>query len=190
MNTNACISCMILMVVVCNYPRRYGSYLIPGLSVQVVTVRGIDICYCDRPSSSPDQPTLVFVHGFTSSKLSWFPVIKSLPKSWRIVALDLPGHGLSGFKENAGYNVAGMDKILHKVREKERREREGEREKERERCILYVTLCLHNMCFLCMQCKLISYTSQCNSSVCISQYLILYFPTRLVNSLVQNHFTG
>ena len=94
---------------------RYGGYLLPWTCNQTVEVNGITISYIDRPGATPTSPVVVFIHGFTSNKLNWFMFFKMLPKEWRLVALDLPGHGLSGFRENAGYSAREMDHMLHEV---------------------------------------------------------------------------
>jgi pimeloyl-ACP methyl ester carboxylesterase len=44
----------------------------------------------------PDgAPVLVLVHGITESRHSWRPLIAPLSASWRVVAVDLRGHGES-----------------------------------------------------------------------------------------------
>ncbi len=40
-------------------------------------------------------PTLVLLHGFTGSRETWGPAIRPLAASFRIVRVDLPGHGAS-----------------------------------------------------------------------------------------------
>lgn len=89
-------------------------------------VDGIQISYLDRPGSpnTPDTPTVVFVHGFTSQKLGWVPLIRFLPTSWRIIAIDLPGHGESGVADDWDCSVKNIGSLLHKVGHK----REGKRE--------------------------------------------------------------
>ena len=89
----------------------------PGATTSSVTVKGLDISYLDKKpeSLSSDSPTVVFVHGFTSNKLSWIPIIKILPKSWRVVALDLPGHGDSGFRDDFSYSTFDLANLLHEV---------------------------------------------------------------------------
>lgn len=95
---------------------RYGGYItLPGFSNGNVKVDNVDISYMERPASSEDEPTVVFVHGFTSQKLCWMPVIKFLPSSWRIVAIDLPGHGQSGLSESWNCSADGVVSLLHKV---------------------------------------------------------------------------
>ncbi len=38
-------------------------------------------------------PCVVLLHGFTGSKASWTGLARSLRSAWRVIALDLPGHG-------------------------------------------------------------------------------------------------
>lgn len=100
---------------------RYGGYLVaPGFTSQTVEVDGIKMAYLDRPGSAgtPNPPTVVFVHGFTAQKLGWIPLIRHLPTSWRIIAIDLPGHGESGVSDDWNCSVKEIGSLLHKVRER------------------------------------------------------------------------
>ena len=73
--------------------------------------------YYERPHSPTRHPvTLLFLHGFTSTKESWVLVTRNLPKAWRIVVLDMPGHGESSFDPNLDYSPLGMAEKVHKVR--------------------------------------------------------------------------
>ncbi|XP_003382440.1 PREDICTED: monoacylglycerol lipase ABHD6-like [Amphimedon queenslandica] len=97
---------------------KYGCYLtVPGFTSQSVEIDGIQISYLDRPGSPniPDTPTVVFIHGFTSQKLGWVPLIRFLPASWRIIAIDLPGHGESGVADDWDCSVKNIGSLLHKV---------------------------------------------------------------------------
>lgn len=42
-----------------------------------------------------DAPVLVLVHGFSASLHTWEPWVKDLRKDYRVLTIDLPGHGLS-----------------------------------------------------------------------------------------------
>ena len=42
---------------------------------------------------SPTAPTILCVHGFSSSKDSYLGIYKHMPKKYHVVAVDLPGHG-------------------------------------------------------------------------------------------------
>ena len=75
----------------------------------------MNISYMDRPAKDDRQPTLVFVHAFTNQKISWIPLLRQLPSTWRIVAFDLPGHGESGFSEDFTYSADKFVDLMHKV---------------------------------------------------------------------------
>ena len=75
----------------------------------------MNISYMDRPAKDDQQPTLVFVHGFTNQKVVWIPLLRQLPSSWRIIAFDLPGHGESGFSEDFTYFPNTLVDLMHKV---------------------------------------------------------------------------
>lgn len=48
-----------------------------------------------RDEGRQDGPVLVMVHGFAASTHTWEPWIERLGADYRIVTLDLPGHGLT-----------------------------------------------------------------------------------------------
>ncbi len=48
-----------------------------------------------RDDGDPSAPTVLLVHGFGDSFLSWAPWIDVLSKNFRVVTVDLPGHGLT-----------------------------------------------------------------------------------------------
>lgn len=51
---------------------------------------------CDIAGPHPDAPTLLLVHGLgATAMLNWAPAFKSLSARYRVVALDLRGHGRS-----------------------------------------------------------------------------------------------
>lgn len=54
---------------------------------------GMRLRYLDQGPA--DAPVVLLVHGYTSSLDSWLPWIAQLKGDYRVVALDLPGHGLS-----------------------------------------------------------------------------------------------
>ncbi len=56
-----------------------------------VVVQGHDVRYWEEGSGTP----LVLVHGLGNSVINWRKNIGSLSEHFRVIALDLPGHGLS-----------------------------------------------------------------------------------------------
>lgn len=89
-----------------------------GARVASVSVAGIRMAYLVREPLTPASsasPTVVLIHGITIDKHDWLALIRRLPRHWRIIALDLPGHGDSGFDEEDDYSTVGMNPILHQV---------------------------------------------------------------------------
>jgi hypothetical protein len=48
-----------------------------------------------RDQGNPTGPVLVLVHGFSASLHTWEPWVGLLGNQYRIISLDLPGHGLT-----------------------------------------------------------------------------------------------
>lgn len=57
-----------------------------------------------REQGKADGPTLLLVHGFSASLHTWEPWVERLGNEYRIVSLDLPGHGLT--RAPAGYDAS------------------------------------------------------------------------------------
>jgi pimeloyl-ACP methyl ester carboxylesterase len=55
---------------------------------------------------------VLFLHGFLENKGMWVPLVEKLPKKYRALALDLPGHGASA---NLGYvhTMEAMADVAH-----------------------------------------------------------------------------
>lgn len=54
-----------------------------------------------RDEGAQNGPTLLLIHGFSASLHTWEPWVQRLGEEYRIVSLDLPGHGLT--RAPAGY---------------------------------------------------------------------------------------
>lgn len=54
---------------------------------------GVRVHY--RDDGDPSKPVIVLVHGFGDSFLTWEGWIKALSPNYRVITLDLPGHGLT-----------------------------------------------------------------------------------------------
>lgn len=67
---------------------------------------GQSIHYRDQGCRS--CPPMVLLHGANSSLHTWEPLIERLGARWRIVTLDLPGHGLTGAIPSGDYSARGM----------------------------------------------------------------------------------
>ncbi|MDP1845376.1 MAG: alpha/beta hydrolase [Candidatus Moranbacteria bacterium] len=69
---------------------------------QYLTLKdGVRVHYRDQ--GKRDGPVLVMVHGFSANLETWEPWVKRLGDRYRIISLDLPGHGLTRAPE--GYRL-------------------------------------------------------------------------------------
>jgi pimeloyl-ACP methyl ester carboxylesterase len=62
------------------------------------TVDGVQI-HSSTHGSGPK--TLIFVHGWTCDESSWAEQVPAFQKEYRVITLDLPGHGQSGAPKDA-----------------------------------------------------------------------------------------
>jgi pyruvate dehydrogenase E2 component (dihydrolipoamide acetyltransferase) len=70
------------------------------------------------PTDAPE--TVVFVHGLGGSQSTWASVLGDFAETYRIAAIDLPGHGGSDkpSPDGADYSLAGLAAILGEAIEK------------------------------------------------------------------------
>ena len=61
-----------------------------------------------RDQGKKDGPAIVLLHGSNASLHTWEPLVKRLGDRYRIVTLDLPGHGLTGGTPDKDYSADGM----------------------------------------------------------------------------------
>ena len=60
-----------------------------------IEVDGMQLRYREWGVQQPDKPSLVFIHGFANSQQSFGRIAPYLEKDYHVIALDLPGFGLS-----------------------------------------------------------------------------------------------
>lgn len=57
-----------------------------------------------RDEGRPNGPPLLLIHGFSASLHTWEPWVRELGDTYRLVSIDLPGHGLT--QAPAGYQAS------------------------------------------------------------------------------------
>jgi pimeloyl-ACP methyl ester carboxylesterase len=82
----------------------------------VVLPDGARAHYRDRGPCN--APVLLLIHGSNASLFTWEPWTKRLDDSFRVIAVDLPGHGLTGAVPNQDYSQAGMTKFVAEFADK------------------------------------------------------------------------
>ena len=72
-----------------------------------VTVRGVRIHYYDLVPREANPPTMVLVHGWMGSAYDFTNILRLFPPEFRVIAVDLPGCGLSESWEFGKYKDVG-----------------------------------------------------------------------------------
>ena len=92
---------------------KYGG----GASQFVELQPGLNIHYRDQ--GNRDGRVVVLIHGSNASLHTWEPWVERLSSDYRIISLDLPGHGLTGSHPGAVYDypvfVDVVDKLMTKL---------------------------------------------------------------------------
>lgn len=68
---------------------------------QWADIGGLSVFY--REAGSPDEPTILLLHGFPSSSRQWEPLLARLADGFHLVAPDYPGFGHSDAPDPAGF---------------------------------------------------------------------------------------
>ena len=81
----------------------------PKSEQKVVSLDGVLISYQIRGNG---EPALVFVHGWCCDKSYWSAQVEKFWKKYKVVTIDLAGHGESGlYRENWGIENFGEDVV-------------------------------------------------------------------------------
>jgi pimeloyl-ACP methyl ester carboxylesterase len=71
-------------------------------------------------STGKGSKTLVFVHGWTCDDTSWAGQVPALSKQYRVITLDLPGHGQSGSPRDGKLSMGLFARAIEAVRVEQR----------------------------------------------------------------------
>src|SRR3990167_2970127 len=62
-----------------------------------------------------DAKTIILVHGFSASLHTWEPWVNNLKRDYRVITIDLPGHGLSRCIDNDAIGPAQFVETINRV---------------------------------------------------------------------------
>jgi pimeloyl-ACP methyl ester carboxylesterase len=68
-----------------------------------------------RDRGPRDARALVLIHGSNASLFTWEPWAKRLSDTFRVITVDLPGHGLTGAVPNRDYSQEAMLKFMEAI---------------------------------------------------------------------------
>src|SRR6478609_6023126 len=81
-------------------------------------VHWVDFGGPDEDPEVPEAPPVVLVHGLGGSHLNWVGIAPALAARRRVVAIDLPGFGLTpalGRATSVNHNAAALSRFVHEV---------------------------------------------------------------------------
>lgn len=89
---------------------RYG-----GGESRFLTLSSGAVVHVRDTGGSEGQPQMILLHGSNASLHTWEPLVARLRSDWRIVRIDLPGHGLTGATPTGRYDteeyIATVDEV-------------------------------------------------------------------------------
>ena len=80
-------------------------------AARAATVDGATIHWSSQGSG---RQVLILVHGWTCDETSWKEQVPALSKAYRVITLDLPGHGKSGMPK--AFSMEGFARAIEAVR--------------------------------------------------------------------------
>ena len=95
-----------------------ATYLAFALSA--ATVDGIKI---HSSSAGKGPKTVILVHGWTCNETTWVSQVPELSKEYRVITLDLPGHGQSGSPKDGKLSMELFARAVEAVRKDSKADR-------------------------------------------------------------------
>jgi len=87
------------------------------------TAASVDGAQIHSTSHGSGPKTIIFVHGWTCDESSWAEQVPAFEKDYRVITLDLPGHGQSGAPRDAVLSMALFARAIEAVRAEARAEK-------------------------------------------------------------------
>ena len=91
-----------------------ASLTVAAFPAAAATLDGMNI---HSTSTGKGAKTLMLVHGWTCDDTSWAANVPELAKHYRVITLDLPGHGKSGAPKDGNVTMEMFAKAVEAVRE-------------------------------------------------------------------------
>src|SRR5580658_995931 len=92
---------------------RYLIGFVLSLSLSAASVDGLKI---HSTTTGAGQKTVILVHGWTCDETTWTEQTPALAKQYRVVTLDLPGHGKSDSPKDGMFSMDLFARAIEAVR--------------------------------------------------------------------------
>jgi pimeloyl-ACP methyl ester carboxylesterase len=99
-------------------PRRrlYFCALAAFALVPAAWGANVDGAHVQWTSAGNGPQTVIFVHGWTCDESSWAPQVGALSSNYRVITLDLPGHGKSAPPADGKFSMENFARAIEAVR--------------------------------------------------------------------------
>jgi pimeloyl-ACP methyl ester carboxylesterase len=94
------------------YPEGIPIEQLAGPEDRFIDVNGIQIRYREWGQRREGGETIIFIHGFANSLQSFKPIAPYLADDYHVIALDLPGFGLSDKPTDHDYSNAPQARVV------------------------------------------------------------------------------
>ncbi|KAJ7375047.1 Alpha beta hydrolase [Desmophyllum pertusum] len=84
-----------------------------SFTIKYVSVGDFRFSYIERGKRQGAENVILMVHGFTGDKGVWCLMGNALPKTFHLVAVDLPGHGYTTRKHHDDHSIPAQAAKLH-----------------------------------------------------------------------------
>ncbi|XP_077865157.1 monoacylglycerol lipase abhd6-A-like [Saccoglossus kowalevskii] len=85
-----------------------------GLCVKYLYIGDYRYCYAEKGKGKSNKPTMLFLHGFSTSKDMYCSVVMALAKDLHIILLDMPGHGYTTQKVKDDHSFVAQANKIHR----------------------------------------------------------------------------
>ena len=107
-----------------HYPGRLIAVAAFALAVTsmlpAATVDGLNVHYT---VTGTDPKTVILVHGYTCDETTWSEQVPALARQYRVITLDLPGHGRSDSPKDGKFSMDLFARAIEAVRAEVKAER-------------------------------------------------------------------
>src|SRR5215208_4004289 len=96
--------------------RRFITFVLALVLASTASAATVDGVKIHSASAGSGRTTLVLVHGWTCDSSSWASQVPALSKKYRVLTLDLPGHGESGAPKDGKFSMDLFARAVEAVR--------------------------------------------------------------------------
>ena len=103
--------------------RLLGTFVIALLYTLPLSAASVDGLAIHSSTTGNGTATVIFIHGWTCDSSSWTAQVPAFAKKYRVITLDLPGHGKSASPKDGKLSMDLFARAVEAVREEAKADR-------------------------------------------------------------------